>query len=205
MLTKPKKIMTLIKITAAITVILLLFPGTSQAQNSTTIESTATFSDGVQIGNEADIDFNNVEFAAAPGIGDTVSLGTNGAIAYAGTFGGIGTGTPGNVDVTVAVNGLTVEVFCDQTAILSNGGGASIDVIGIEAAAENATGAYSTGGACNGVAGAAATSLVLTLGVLDSFKFGGQLDGTTAAGFVGGSYSTGFAGGNDLQVDVFYQ
>lgn len=189
----------------ALTFIIMMMPPPAHAQSSTTIESVATFSDGVQVGNEADIDFSNIEYAAAPGVGDTVSIGTNGNIAYAGTFSGFGTGTAGNVDVTVGTDGLTIEVFCDQSATLTDGGGGSIDLTGIEAAAENATGAYGAGGACNGVAGAAATSLVLTLGVLDSFKFGGQLDGTTAAGFGGGSYSTGFAGGDDLQVDVFYQ
>ena len=197
--------MTLPRLTAAALALALIWPASARAQNSTTIESVATFSDGVQVGNEADIDFDNIEYTAAPGPGDTVSIGTNGNITYAGTFSGFGTGTAGNVDVTVGTDGLTIEVFCDQTATLTDGAGGSINITGIEAAAENATGAYGAGGACNGVAGAAATNLVLTLGVLDSFKFGGQLDGTTAAGFGNGNYSTGFAGGDDLQVDVFYQ
>lgn len=183
----------------------LLLPNIAHAQNTTNINAAAVFSDGVTVGNEADMDFSIIDVGSAPGIGDTVSIGTDGNIVYGGTFGGLGVGTAGNVDITVGTNGLTVEVFCDQTATLTNGAGASIDVVGVETTPENATAGYGGGGACNGVAGAAASSLVLNLGTLDSFKFGGQLDGATAAAFTGGSYSTGFAGGNDLQIDLFYQ
>lgn len=196
---------TFVRLALALFCLAALTPFPALAQNSTTIESVAVFTDGVLVGNEADIDFQSIEFSAIPGAGDTVSIGTDGNIVYAGNFNGFGVGTPGNVDVTVGTNGLTVEVFCDTTATLTDGAGASIDLIGIEAAAENAAAGYGAGSACNGVAGAAATTLVLNLGVLDSFKFGGQLDGATAAGFVSGSYSTGFAGGDDVQIDVFYQ
>lgn len=195
----------IIRLALVMALFAFMAPRAALAQNSTTIDAVAIFTDGVLVGNEADIDFSNIEFSVAPGAGDTVSIGTNGNIVYAGNFGGLGTGTAGNVDVTFGTNGLTVEVFCDTTATLTNGAGASIDLVGIETAAENATGGPGAGNPCNGVAGAAAASLVLNTGVLDSFKFGGQLDGATAAGFVSGNYSTGMAGGDDIQIDVFYQ
>jgi len=172
---------------------------------TTNIDAVAEFLTAITLGNEQNMDFATVEFSAAPAAGSTASLGTDGNIAYAGVFSGLGTGTAGSVDITAGTNGQTVEVFCDQTATMTDGSGASIDVAGIEVVAEGGEGAYGTGSACNGTGGAAATNLVLNVGTLDTFVFGGQVDGSTAASFVAGSYSTGNAGGDDIQIDVFYQ
>ena len=175
------------------------------AHAQTTIDALAYFSDGVTVGNEVDMDFSSITFTALPGGGDTVSIGTDGSLGFAGVFSGAVSGTAGSVDVVAGTNGQVVEIFCDQTATMTDGGIASIDVVSIEAAAENATGGFGAGSACNGVLGAAATSFILNLGVLDTFKLGGQIDGSTAANFAGGSYSTANAGGDDIQIDVFYQ
>jgi hypothetical protein len=180
-----------------------LVPGILHAA-SENIDAVTTFNSGVTLGNELDMDFNAINYGAAPGVGDTVSLGTNGTIIYAGTFTGGGTGTAGRVDVTAGTNGQVVEVFCDTTATLSNGLGGTIDAA-LEVTPENATGVYGAGLPCNGVSGAAASSFTLNVGTLDTFVFGGQLDGGTAAGFAGGTYSTANPGGGDVQVDVFYQ
>lgn len=108
--------------------------------------------------------------------------------------------------VATGTNGYVIEVFCDTTATMTDGAGASIDVVSIEAAETSLAGTFAgAGSACNGVAGAAATSLTLNTGVVDTFKFGGRIDGATAAAFVAGSYSTANAGGDDIQIDVFYQ
>lgn len=149
------------------------------------------------------MDFATIEFSAAPGAGDTASLGTNGAIGYAGNFAGVGTGTAGEVEITTGTVGETVEIFCDAGATLTDGAGASIDVVGVEVAF--AAGAFGTGSGCNGVGGAAATTRVLAGGGADVILLGGQLDGTTAAAFVAAAYSTANAGGNNIQIDVFYQ
>lgn len=181
-------------------------PTLAHATNAT-IDSQADFISGVDVGNEQNMDFGMIDFGPAPGMGDTVSLGTDGTVGYAGgNFSGLGAGTAGSVDVTVGINGATVEVFCDSTATLSNGSGGSIDAVGLEVVPENATGAYGAGAPCNGVAGAAAASMVLNIGTLDTFVFGGQLDGLTAVGFgTGGTFSTSNIGGDDVQVNVFYQ
>lgn len=174
---------------------------------TTNIDAVAVFLDAITLGNEVDMDFDTVEFSAAPAGGDTASLGTDGAIVYAGNFSGGGTGVAGSVDVTGGTDGQTLEVFCDTTATMTDGGGASIDVVSIETVAEGSEGAFGTGNACNGVLGAAATTMVLDIGggTADRFSFGGQVDGATAAAFVAGSYSTASAGGDDIQIDVFYQ
>lgn len=170
---------------------------------TTTIEATANFLNAITLANEVDMDFATVEFAAAPAGGDTASLGTDASITYAGNFSGAGTGTAGEVEITTGTVGQTVEIFCDATATLTNGAGADIDVLGIEATFT--PGAYGTGSACNGVAGAAATTRVLAGGGADVILFGGELDGATATAFVAGAYSTASAGGDNIQVDVFYQ
>jgi hypothetical protein len=149
------------------------------------------------------MDFGTIEFSAAPAAGDTASLGTNGAIAYAGNFSGGATGTAGEVNIATGNVGATVEVFCDNVGTLTRTGGGSINVNNIEVAFTG--GALGSGSACNGVSGAAATTRVLAGGGADLILLGGRLDGATAAAFVGGSYSTANAGGDSIQVDVFYQ
>ncbi len=171
---------------------------------TTNIDATATFLGAITLGNEVDMDFDTIEFSAAPAGGDTASLGTNGNITYAGNFSGAGTGIAGEVEVTAGTVGQTVEIFCDATATLAEAGGGTIDAVGIEVDF-GAGSAYGSGSGCNGVAGAAADTLVLAGGGADVILLGGQIDGGTAAGFVAGVYSTATAGGDDIQVDVFYQ
>lgn len=174
---------------------------------TTNIDATANFQAALTLANEVDMDFSDIDFSAAPAGGDTASLGTDGNITYAGNFSGGGTGTAGSVEVATGTDGATVEVFCDTSATLTDGAGASIDAVSLEAVAEGAEGAFGTGGACAGVGGAAATTMVLDIGggTADRFSFGGQLDGSTAAAFVAGSYSTANAGGDDIEIRVFYQ
>lgn len=186
---------------------ILALPAAAGAQ-SANVPSNANFTAGVTLGNEQDFDFGTINFSGAPGAGDTVSLGTDGSQVFGGgNFSGSATGTPGRVDVTAGNNGQVVEVFCDQSATLSNAGGtSSIDVVNIKVAPENATGSYAAAGQpCNGVAGAPAHSFTLDLGVLDTFVFGGQIDAATVSGTLGGDYSTQNPGGDDIQVNVFYQ
>ena len=180
---------------------------TSVYAATTNINAVANFLTAITLGNEADIDFGTIEYSAVPGAGDTASLGTNGAIAYAGNFSGAGTGTAGSVDVTAGTDTSTIEIFCETSATMTDGAGASIDVVGIEVVPETgATGAYGSGTACAGL-GVAATTMALDIGggTGDTFYFGGQLDGSTAASFVAASYSTANAGGSDIQIDVYYQ
>lgn len=184
----------------------LVLPQLTAAQ-STNVDTTANFTAGVTLGNEQNFDFGTIGFSGTPGVGDTVSLGTDGSQSFAGNFSGAATGTPGRVDVTAGNNGQVVEVFCDQSATLTDAGGtSSIDAVNIKVAPENATGTYAAAGQpCNGTAGAAANSFTLGLGTLDTFIFGAQLDGSTTTGTLGGDYSTLNPGGDDVQVDVFYQ
>lgn len=168
---------------------------------TTNLNSVVLFDSGVTLGNEQNLDFSTINYSGVPGAGDTVALAPDGTIIYAGIFSGSGLGTAGSVDVTAGNNGQVIEVFCDATATLSDGAGGTIDAT-IEVAPEDALG---TPQPCNGVGGAAAHSFTLNVGVLDTFVFGGMLDGSTAAGFSGGNYSTSNAGGDNVQVDVFYQ
>ena len=200
MLRNNKKLMMLA--TAAI----IAVPISMASAATTNIDAVAVFLDAITLNGEVNMDFDIVEFSAAPAAGDHADLGTNGTIAYLGNFSGGGTGVAGSVTIATGTNGQIIEVFCDTTATMTDGAGASIDVVLIEAAAQNVTGTFAgAGSVCNGVAGAAATNLTMNGGVLDTFKFGGRVDGATAAAFVAGSYSTAFAGGDDVQVDIFYQ
>lgn len=176
--------------------------------NATTqnIQATATFMAAITL-TGSNMAFSKVIYSAAPTVaGDFVKVGTNGAATYGGVFSaGPGAATSaGDVTLTAGTNGQTIEVRCDITATMTNGAGASIDVTDIEVNKEDATAAHGSGANCLGTGGAAATTLVLNLGTLDSFKLGGMVDGSTAAAWAGGSFSTANAGGNDIQVDVVY-
>ncbi|MDD9900570.1 MAG: hypothetical protein OXT65_06290 [Alphaproteobacteria bacterium] len=190
------------------TAAVVAFPVTVVTAATTNIDATANFRAAITLSGTA-MDFDEIEYSAVPAApADTVDLGTDASIAYNGVF-SAGTGaTPvaGDVTVTAGANGATLEVRCDATATMENASGNAIDVIAIEVAAENATGAFGTTNACNGIGGAAATTLVLNLGTLDSFKFGGQIDGDSqAGGTFGGAYSTATGGGDDIAVAVTYQ
>ncbi|MFN3701508.1 MAG: hypothetical protein ACK4VI_08315 [Alphaproteobacteria bacterium] len=178
----------------------IMIPAISFAA-TTDIDVTATFLAAINLGNEVNMDFGIIEFTGAPTMGDRASLGTNGAIAYNGNFSGAGTGTAGAVEIVTGNVGATVEVFCDTTATLTRTGGGAIDAVGIEVSF-GAPAAYGAGSACQGP-GVAATSHDLAGG--DVMRFGGQIDGDTAAAFVGGSYSTANADGNDIEITVNYQ
>lgn len=184
--------------------LVFVFPVSASIAATTNIDVTAQFLGAITLGNEVDMDFGTIEYSAAPAGGDTASLGTNGAITYAGNFSGGGTGVAGEVEVTAGTVGQTVEIFCDSTATLTRVGGGSINAVGVEVDF-GAGSAFNGGADCNGVAGAAADTLVLAGGGADVILLGAQLDGSTAAAFAAGNYSTANAGGNNIQVDVFYQ
>lgn len=180
--------------------VIMIPAGVSMAA-TTSIDATASFLAAIALANEVDMDFGNIEFAAAPGAGDTATMDTAGNIAYAGNFSGPATGTPGSVDVTGGTDGNVLEIECSSSATLSDGAGASIDLVSIQVQPEGGAAA-----ACQG-AGTPAATMTLDIGggTADQFTFGGQLDGSTAASFVGGSYSTANAGGTNITIDVNYQ
>lgn len=184
----------------------IIVPISTASAVTENIDAVASFLTAITLANVVDMDFGTVEFSGAPTVlADQANLGTDGSMTYGGVFSGSPTGTAGSVDITSGTNTSTVDVFCDATATMARVGGGFIGLTSIEAAAENATGAFGAAGACNGVGGALATSLVLDVGVLDTFVFGGRIDGSTAVAFVAGDYSTAFAGGDDIEVRVFYQ
>lgn len=175
---------------------------------TTNIDVTAQFRQAIAL-NATDMDFTNsgadyISFSTPLAGTDTVQLGTDGSIAYNGSFSGPATGVPGTVEVTAGTNGETIEIFCDSTATMGDGSGEEIS-LNVKVAEEGATGTYAAAGSvCNGIAGAAATSLVLSA-TDDTFFFGGEIDGSTAsAGFAGGTYSTA-TGGDNIEIDVQYQ
>lgn len=171
---------------------------------TTNINATSEFMGAIMLSG-ADMEFSDVVFSSPPTVaGDFVKVGTNGAATYGGVFSaGAGASTvAGDVTITSGIDGEVIEVRCDATATMVNGA-ASVQVVGIEVEAEDVTVAYGAGSPCNGVGGAVATTLTLDLGTLDSFKFGGMVDGSTAVNWAAGNYST--VGGDDVQVDVVYQ
>ncbi len=173
---------------------------------TTNIDALATFVAAVTLGNEVDMDFSSVAFSAAPTVaGDNVQLGSDDSITYNGVFSVGISATPaaGEVEVTAGSVGATVDVECDASAQMGDGGGETIDVINIEVT--DTPGAFGTGNACGGI-GAVAMSRVLAGGGADVLYFGGQIDGSTATGgFPGTGTFSSATGGDDIQVDVNYQ
>ncbi|MEC9291580.1 MAG: hypothetical protein VX730_04180 [Pseudomonadota bacterium] len=174
---------------------------------TTNIDALATFVAAVTLGNEVDMDFSSVAFSAAPTVaGDNVQLGTDGSIAYNGVFSVGISATPaaGEVEITAGSVGAVVDIECDTTATMGDGGGESINVINIEVA--TTPGAFGTGTACAGIGTPiAGGGYTLLGGGADVLYFGGQIDGASASGgFGAGTYSSA-TGGDDIQVDVNYQ
>lgn len=184
----------------------IVLPATVVSAATTTIDAVAVFRQAITLTPVQDMDFGAIEFSGMPtSVNDSVTLATNGAQSYgAGVFSGSASGTPGSVLMSAGTDGLTVEVSCDASAIMSNGSGATIHVNQIEIAAENATAAAGGANACAGI-GTPSMTFALALGTFDNLILGGTIDGSTATAFVPGSYSTGFAGGNDIEIEIVYQ
>ncbi|QKK06257.1 MAG: DUF4402 domain-containing protein [Pseudomonadota bacterium] len=170
---------------------------------STTIDATAKFLQTITLANATPIAFGTIEYSAAPGGADTVSMGTDGSIAVAGVFSSsAGSGTAGSVDIATGTSGETVHVTCDLTAIMSNGAGASIEVDSLEVTDTDNAGAFGTATACDGLASVTPHIYVLGSGT-DQLKFGGRIDGGAAVAFTDGDYSTA-TGGTPFNVQVVY-
>lgn len=167
-----------------------------------TMDASAIFNAILTVTSSVDMDFGTIEFSGAPGAGSTADIGTNGNMVYAGVFSGASTGTAGSVTVTGVNTGTPLQVFCDSSAVMTNGSGASINVTNIEVREEGATANFGSGSACNGLGGAAARNFTYTVTTTDTVFVGGRINGATAASFVAGSYSTANAGGNPIDITI---
>ncbi|MDD9899919.1 MAG: hypothetical protein OXT65_02960, partial [Alphaproteobacteria bacterium] len=173
------------------------------------IDWYAAFTSAVSLTAIADMDYDTIDIAAAVGSGDLADLGTDGTISYAGNFSGPGTGSAGGVSAGNVEDGVTLEVYCDMTATLTNGGSASIQVTNIETAAEGNLGAFGTRSACTGSgAGSPSMTFVYDAATRSSVYFGGRLNGGTAVSFPAGGgtgFSTANTGGASVQLVLVSQ
>ncbi len=183
---------------------------TSTTYGPVTKDLSVTFTSLVGFSSTTGMNFANMVGPAVPVAGDHVDLGTDGTAVYNGAF----TAQPGGALSAGAVkmnnvqDGVTVEIYCDTTIHMTNGGAASINVTGIKVAAQGSTGTYAGAGtACTGSgAGAPATTMVYAAGTADTFFLGGKLDGGTAAAFSNATiYRSTNAGGTPATVIVLNQ
>lgn len=193
-----KKLLSISALTAA------LVGGVGTAHAQVDVDASADFLEALVINNVNDMEFNTIEQSAAIAGGDLATLNTDGTIVYAGNFTGTGVGVAGEVQVTAGSNGSTVDVFCEDTAVLTNaGGGSSVNVTGVSVDIQTGT-ATAGADACVDLS-TPATNFVLDVGTTDTVLLGGVLDGGTAAAFVAAPHTTTNPGGNNITVDVQYQ
>lgn len=170
---------------------------------------TVVFTSLLGIASTTNIAFGEATFSGTPtSSSDFVKLGTNSAATYGGVFTAGGSTVPaaGTVVINNVQNGTTVQVQCDASAVMTNGASAKITVDGVKVAAEGSTGSYtSAGSACNGNAGAVATTMTYNSSTANTFYFGGMIDGSTATSFAAGAYSSANSGGTPMTVVVLYQ
>lgn len=169
------------------------------------VDAFAVFNKDVAITGTTDMDFGIVNYTGTPGPGDEARMGTNGSIGYTGGFNGTGSGTSGRVELSGVPNGTTLEVYCSNAAVLSNGMGSSIQLTDIEVAREGRLRNFGSNPTCNGLTGAAAMTYSFRSGTRDEIFFGGRLDGGTMTGSAGGNYSTANAGGSPIDAVVVIQ
>jgi hypothetical protein len=176
---------------------------------SATADVSASFASQAAITSTTNMDYGKIMYTTPVNSSSHADIGTDGGLVFAGNFSsatGSTTGTAGQVTISNVQNGVTLEVYCDSTATLTNGAGASIKVTGLKVSPEGSTGPYaSTGSACNGSGGTLATTMVYNGTTGDQFFFGGKLDGGTATNFTGGNYSTSNSGGASAQVVIISQ
>jgi len=145
-----------------------------------------------------DFDFGVIE-AGASATG-TVSMGTNGNIAYSGMFTGSPIGTAGQVTFALVFGGTSdVTLECDTSATLANAAGDTIPFINIEVVRSTSRGNFGSGTPCAGIG---TTLLIPSLPVAThTIYFGGQLDlsGSLPSD---GAYSTANVGGTPITVTL---
>lgn len=160
------------------------------------VDAFSVFNTAATLTAGADMDFGTVDVTSgALGASDYVTLGTNGALTDNGKFSVSGSGTAGSVTIGGVVNGESIDITCDNSATLTDGSGNSIQVTGINWAAEDGTNTL-----CYSTMISDGTYFAYASGSNDQVFFGGKLDGSTASGTLSGSFSTANAGGNDLAI-----
>lgn len=157
------------------------------------------FPPDVTLSNEVDMDFGTAEAGGL--VGGTLSLGTDGSVAYAGDISGDGVGVAGQARANPLNGATTAEVSCSTGATLCDASSNSLAVTGIEVSTGNGRGAYGSGTACNGV-GNSIGNITLD-GTLNqrSLFFGGVLTVPSATA-LDGSYGTNITCGAAVTIDV---
>ncbi|MFZ2586921.1 MAG: hypothetical protein WAZ18_02175 [Alphaproteobacteria bacterium] len=168
------------------------------------VDVLATFRQALTLTKNQDIDFTNgatpIEFAGTPAGTDTISMGSSGAIAYAGVaFSGPTTGTAGDVDIGGAATS-AVNISCSTGATLANASAATVAVN--EVKLDMNTGA-AYGSAAYTCAGVGTTPHSHTLDGTDKILLGARIVGN--ATIASGDYSSALAGGTPVTVRAVYQ
>ena len=161
------------------------------------VEVLANFREAIIVNSTVDLDFSDVDLDATPGAGDVLTVGTDGAYAAAVGFAGAGTPVAGNINFDSGT-GLNIDVTCNATATLTDGGANSIQAVaaGWDFNATSTAATYAN--ACDGAA-----DTVVSTGT-DDINIGAQLDGSTITGTLAGAFSSASAGGTALTFDIVY-
>ena len=152
-------------------------------------------------GINTDVDFGNIE--ASLGAIGSISIGTNGNIAYSGSFSGPVIGTAGQVSFQLenGDNPGSITLECSSSVTLATSGGNTIPLNNIEYALGAASrGNFGTGSSCQGI-GTTITLSSLSTSSIYTLYFGGQLDFSVPYTYAGG-FSTANAGGSDITIVI---
>jgi hypothetical protein len=148
--------------------------------------------------NPVNMAFGKTEFNT-PLVG-SISLGSNGTVAYSGVFNGLGVGTAGQLEI-VGTTGVVMEISC-LGGTLAHSGGATL-VLGTELAmGPSNVGGWGTNPSCTGLGNVVATHTINATTSENVLYLGGQL---TPSSLVGGAYSTAIMGGTPISVRVLVQ
>jgi hypothetical protein len=148
--------------------------------------------------NPVSMGFGKTDFST-PLVG-SISLGSNGVVAYTGVFNGLGVGTAGQLEIA-GTTGVVVEVSCTG-GTLAHSGGATL-VLGTELAmGPSNVGGWGTNPSCTGLGNVVATHTINATTTENVLYLGGQLNPSS---LVGGAYSTALTGGTPITVRVLVQ
>jgi len=173
------------------------------------VEATAAFRIALTVTQTQVLAFNatgpRTDINGTPDISEII-VRTNGARSSTGSFfilPGTGTATPGILRVTGSA-AETVNIACDDAAILSAVAGQTIILSGIEI---NTTGGIGTAATDCDIAGLTVPvigSVAIPAGGILNINIGGRIMANSGAGVQAGTYSTGGPGGNPVTLRVLY-
>jgi hypothetical protein len=172
------------------------------------ITATASFRQALTVAETQILDFDatgpRLEFTGVPDT-SVIRVFTDSSYNLTGAFflPPVGTATAGILTFT-GTPAETVNIACDDTAILAEGGGGTIVLSAIEIDMTGGVGVNATDCNVAGITFPVVDPFTIPVGGTQDIHIGGRIVANSGSGVIGAAYSTATAGGNPITIRILY-